>query len=419
MMKIRFFGGAHEVGRSAILIEDERNIMLDYGMKIDHETEFPIGSPKVDLAVVSHAHLDHSGCMPALYNEASIPTFGTRPTLRLAGLLLEDSLKLSHRNHTRLNYHKKQLGTFNSRYVAIDYGSRASFGNYDITLSDAGHISGSAVTLVERMKGRDNRRIVYTGDFKLQPQLLHTGAKIVKGDTLIIESTYATREHPDRQKLIKGFIEGIKETLDNRGTALVPSFAVGRAQELLAILQQGGLAERTYVDGMAREATRIVMAHSAYINNAKLLGDAVNSSTFIDDPGDRKGILDGPAVILTPAGMLNGGPALEYITKLNRNSRIFITGYQVDGTNGRNLVNTGRIDVDGERRKIGIPVSVYDFSAHAGKSDLYKYVRECAPNTVICVHGDPANTEAFAEELKGEGFDAYAPKVGDSIELAG
>ncbi len=417
-MKIRFFGGASEVGRSAILIEDERNIMLDYGLKIDHETRFPTGSPKVDLAVISHAHLDHSGCAPALYNEISIPTFGTLPTLRLANLLLEDSLKLSQRNHTRLNYHKKQLGTFNSRYIAIDYGARASFGNYDITLSDAGHISGSAVTLVERSKGRDNRRIVYTGDFKLQPQLLHRGAQIVKSDTLVIESTYATREHPDRQKLVRGFIDEIKETLDNGGTALVPSFAVGRAQELLAMLQQAGLAERTYIDGMAREATHIVMTHSAYIDNAKLLSDAIKAATFIDSPGDRKGILDDPAVILTPAGMLNGGPALEYITRLNRNSHIFITGYQAEGTNGRSLVETGRIDVDGERRKIATPISVYDFSAHAGKSDLYKYVRESAPNTVICVHGDPANTKAFAEELKGEGFDAYAPVVGGSIELS-
>lgn len=418
-MRIRFFGGAHEVGRSAIMVEDDRNIMLDYGIKIDHEPEFPIGTPKVDACVVSHAHLDHSGCAPALYNENSPAMFGTMPTLRLSALLLEDSIKISHRNHTRLDYHNRQLGMFKSRFVSIDYHQRAGFGNYDITLYDAGHISGSAVTLLERTKGKDNRRIVYTGDFKLAPQTLHTGAEIVKSDVLIMESTYATREHPDRNKQIADFVDKIRETLDNNGTALIPTFAVGRAQELLAILEQNGLADRTYVDGMAREASRIVLSHSEFIDNADVLSAAMKDSTFVDMPGMRKEILGEPAIVLTPAGMLNGGPVLDYIGKLNKDSHVFITGYQVEGTNGRNLIETGKIELDGKRERIRAPFSVYDFSAHAGKSDLYKYVRESAPNTVICVHGDPKNTEALAEELKDEGFDAYAPKVGDKIELAG
>ncbi len=418
-MKIRFFGGAHEVGRSAILVEYERNIMLDYGMKIDHESQFPVGSPKVDACVISHAHLDHSGCGPALYNEASLPTFGTMPTLRLSTLLLEDSIKISHRNHTKLNYHSRQLGLFKSRFISVEYGERAGFGNYDITLSDAGHISGSAITLIERAQGRDNRRIAYTGDFKLSPQMLHNGAEVVKSDVLIIESTYATREHPDRKKLIADFVDKVKETLDNNGTALIPTFAVGRAQELLAVLGQAGLADRTYVDGMAREATRIVLSHSNFIDNAGVLSAAANDATFVDMPGMRREILDEPAIILTPAGMLNGGPVLDYISHLNRDSHIFITGYQVEGTTGRDLVENGRVSFDGKREKVRTPFSVYDFSAHAGKSDLYKYVRESAPNTVICVHGDPGNTEAFANALKGEGFEAYAPKLGDSIELAG
>jgi putative mRNA 3-end processing factor len=418
-MRIRFFGGAHEVGRSAILVEDDRNIMLDYGIKIDHEPEFPVGTPKVDACVISHAHLDHSGSAPALYNESPVATFGTMPTLRLSSLLLEDSIKISHRNHTKLNYHNRQLGLFKSRFISMDYHERAGFGNYDITLYDAGHISGSAITLLERAKGRENRRIVYTGDFKLSPQTLHRGAEVVKSDVLIIESTYATREHTDRKKLIADFVDKIKETLDNNGTALIPTFAVGRAQELLAILEQNGLAERTYVDGMAREASRIALSHPSFIENADVLSAAVKNATFIEMPGMRKEVLDGPSIILTPAGMLNGGPVLDYIGRLRRDSHIFITGYQVEGTNGRNLVETGKIDIDGRREHVRTPFSVYDFSAHAGKSDLYKYVRDSAPNTVICVHGDPKNTEAFANELKGEGFDAHAPKVGDSIELAG
>ncbi|MCL4389551.1 MBL fold metallo-hydrolase [Candidatus Marsarchaeota archaeon] len=417
MMELRFFGGAQEVGRSAIMLKDDRNIMLDFGIKIDHKTEYPINIPKLDALVVSHAHLDHSGFSPAIYNESSIPTFGTLPTLSLSKLLLEDALNIARKQHAKPRFHKRQIMAYASKYVSLDYKSTAHFGNYDITMYDAGHISGSAITLVEKAHEHGNRRIVYTGDFKLKGQVQHNGATIVKSDVLITESTYASKVHPDRDGVIKSLLAGINEVLDNGGNALLPVFAVGRSQEILSVLQQNGLAPSTFVDGMAREATSIVLNYPKFISSPKILSEAMRESRFIRDQSERREALSGPSIIVTTAGMLNGGPVLNYITKLNKNSKIFLTGYQVEGTNGRLLMDHGYINLDGEKTRITAPVGFYDLSAHADVDDIMKYVHQSAPNKVVCVHGSRENAEALSESLRGEGFDAIAPKVGDSVKI--
>lgn len=399
------------------MLKDEKSIMMDYGVKLNHKTEYPVGMPKVDAVILSHAHMDHSGDVPALYNEMLIPTFGTRPTLKLSELLLEDSMKLWKKQHQQPRFHKRQLGSFINRYVSLDYHSSTRFNNMSIEFYDAAHISGSAVSLIERKNASENKRIVYTGDYKLQEQSLHKGAEIVQGDVLITESTYATRQHPDREKLIKSFISKIKETLDNGGTALVPVFAVGRSQEILAILHRHGLSSRTYIDGMARAATSIVLKYPEFIQNHGALSAAAHEATTIKEQADRLDALNEPSIILTTAGMLNGGPVLNYITRLNKASHILLTGFQLEGTNGRSLLERGEVEIDGEKVRIDTRATHFDFSAHAGKDDIYEYVRKSSPSTVICVHGDAENAKALAENLKLEGFDAYAPKVGDTIKL--
>ncbi len=416
-MQLKFYGGAQEVGRSAILLKDERSFMFDYGIKIDKRIEYPTTIPKVDAFVLSHAHLDHSGFSPGLYSEMFIPAFGTQPTLRLSNLLLDDSLNIAKKQHERPRFHRRQVNEFVNRYVSLDYGNRTHFGNYDLEFFDAGHIAGSAITLLERTQAKDFKRVVYTGDFKLSEQILHKGADIVKSDLLIMETTYATREHPDRKKVEKAFIDKIKETLENKGTALIPAFAVGRSQELLVLLHQHDLTRYTYIDGMVKDATSIVLNHPEYIANADLLNKASREASWISDRTERKDALNGPSVILTTSGMLNGGPVLDYITKLNRSSHIFLTGFQQEGTNGRTLLETGTIHMEGQKRKIDTPVTFHDFSAHAGRSDLLEYVKKSSPTAVVCVHGDATNAKTFAAELKQQGYDAYAPKVGDSIKL--
>jgi putative mRNA 3-end processing factor len=416
-MQLKFLGGAQEVGRSAILVRDGNTLMLDYGIKLNHKIEYPIAMPNIDALVLSHAHLDHSGFVPALYNEMLIPSFGTEPTLRLSELLLNDSLNIAKKEHISQRFHKRQISSFMQRYTSLDYHQRATVGSFDVELFDAGHICGSAVTLIERRKAKDNKRIVYTGDFKLDPQYLHKGAEVVEGDVLITESTYATREHPEKEPLVKGLIEKIKETLDNNGTALLPVFAVGRSQEILTLLYKNNLTQYTYLDGMARTATSIVLKNKEFITNADILSKAYEDCMPIKGRDERAAALNTPSIIITTAGMLTGGPVLDYITRLRKNSQILLTGYQVEGSNGRMLMDKGTVMIDDTLTKISAPVLYYDMSAHAGKRELYDYIKRSNPSKVICVHGDSDNAAALAKSLKMEGYEAYAPKLDELISI--
>ena len=419
-MEIQFLGGSGEVGRSAFLLKDKKNIMLDYGVKVGGSgtkgVELPLPpAGRVDAVVLSHAHFDHCGAMPMLYDQALPVAFGTRPTLELSELLIEDSLSISKKQHIKPNFTHRQIKNFMAKYVSYDYHSEIDFAEeYKITFYDAGHIPGSAVTLIENSKGR---RFVYTGDFKIDQQTLQNSAEIVKSDILMVESTYATRSHPDRKELVKSFVEDVKTTIDNGGTALVPCFAVGRAQEVIAILYDHGLIDYTHMDGMATKASHIVMRHPEFIRNKALFQNAMKRVNWVGERNHRIAALSEPGVIVTTAGMLNGGPVLHYITRLSPKSKIMLTGYQVEGTNGRRLMDKEPLDIDGSEYRIGNPVTHYDFSAHAGKEDIYEYVRKSNPEKVFCIHGDKANTEELAEALSLEGFDAHAPKMGDKTQV--
>jgi putative mRNA 3-end processing factor len=413
-LDIKFLGGANEVGRSGFLLRGKKSILLDYGVKVEGNTEYPLQAGRIDLCILSHAHLDHSGYVPSIYRSSFPPTLGTIPTLKLAELLIEDSFKLNRDRHEKPPFFRREIKSFTERYLPRDYGNEIQLDDYTVTLHDAGHIAGSAIAKIENKKGR---RIAYTGDFKLSEQLLQKGAEKVEADVLIIESTYATSEHPPRQQLIKGFIEDVKEVLDSGGIALVPVFAVGRAQELLAILCDNGLIDRTYLDGMAKAATEIASAYPEFIHNNDLLQRAMKGASWIEFPNQRRSALRGGTIILTTSGMLNGGPVVNYITKLNKNSKIFLTGYQVEGTNGRRLLENKPLLIDNRKISIKTPVSFNDFSAHAGKEDLHRYIKASKAHTVICVHGSMDNTTALAQSLREEGLEAYAPNVGDVLKL--
>lgn len=414
-LELQFLGGASEVGRSAILLKGSKHIIMDYGIKLDHKTEYPQQAGRVDACILSHAHIDHSGNFPFLYKDAFPTTYGTSPTKELSNLLVEDSIKVGKRNHQPPKFGKHQLRAFLERFSAHEFGEEIDLGEYAVTLYDAGHISGSSITAIDSRKS--GKRLVYTGDFKLEPQMIQGSADIVKSDILITETTYANREHPGREALVKQFAEDVRQTLDAGGTALIPSFAVGRAQELLAILHKYKLTDYVFIDGMARKATQIAMRYPEYIRNSDLLHDAVRKIMWVSDGQHRGHAVSGPSIILTTAGMLNGGPVLDYITKLGPNSKIFLTGYQVEGTNGRKLMDGKPMNIDGRKQAIKTPWVYYDFSAHSGKSDLYEYVKKSNPEKVICVHGDQKIADAFAESLNVEGFDAQVPRIGDTIKI--
>ncbi len=416
-MRLRFFGGAQEVGRSSIMLEGSTRILMDYGITIGNKIAYPSSMPDVDAVVLSHAHLDHSGAVPLLFNEMSIPVYGTGPTMEISELLLQDSMKIARRKGLSERFHKRELNGFMRHFVSMGYHESRMIGNLSLTVYDAGHICGSAISMIEAGTDKKKERIVYTGDMKLSGQELHRGAEIVDSDVLIIESTYADRNHPDREDLKRSFIDKIKDVTGDGGTALVPSFAVGRAQEILVMLEKNGLSEMTYLDGMAKDATKITMRSEDFVDSVDLLRRAAGKISWIENNAERDKALQRPSIIVTTAGMLDGGPVLNYIRRLRNNSHIFFTGYQIEGTNGHSFMQRKKIMINGRLEEPNADFSYYDFSAHAGADELHDYIRRSGAHTVVCVHGSKENTIELADYAKAQGCKAYAPAIGDAIEL--
>jgi len=415
MMRLSFFGACREVGRSAVLLDAGKRILFDFGVKLGpQKNEYPLApKPAPDAFVLSHAHLDHSGFAPSLYARANIPCFTTPPTAELCGLLLRDSLKVSRLKNEPEPYSLFQLKKLEQAFVPLAYGRQFPLSrDTSITMYDAGHVPGAAITSIYSQ----GKKVVYSGDFKMASTLLHAGAKpVAKADALVIESTYSGREHPDRAKLDRTIIAEVRKTLDVGGSVLFPAFALGRSQELLMLISQGVPGAHIFLDGMSRTATEIISRYPQFIRDAKALKKAMQRCTWVESESQRRKAVAEPSVIISSAGMLEGGPSLSYLIRLNAKSKIILTGYQVEGTNARTLLEKRYVEYEGTRYDVKIPVEFLDMSAHAGRTDLLEFVSRASPEKIFCIHGD--SCEEFAEELNGMGFSAYAPRPGNSFDI--
>ncbi|MCZ2855627.1 MAG: MBL fold metallo-hydrolase [Candidatus Bathyarchaeota archaeon] len=418
-MKIRFLGGTREVGRSALLAMSENTkILLDYGVMFDHQPGFPMHvQPKVvDAVVMTHSHLDHSGAIPVFHIHEKIPVFGTKLSFDLVQLLISDFIHLSG---YYLPFEYIELQTMLRSCVHLDYREQKAVGDVQIQLLDAGHLPGSAQILVEA----EGKRLLYTSDYNLtETRLLH-GADKEYGelDALIIESTYADEVHPDRNASEKEFVENLREVVENGGTVLVPAFGVGRSQEIVCILAAHHFDHLVTIDGMTRKTNRILMDHTSFLRDPRLFMDAVHSATWVEGWRDRRKAPKKPGVIVSPAGMLKGGPAAFYVQKLGKKSRnaIFLVSYQIPGTPGRELMEKGRCVIDGKMQKVKAKVERFDFSSHCGASELQETVKRLEGNPkVYVVHGAEGNCTRFAKWVKKEvGFEASAPRSGDTFTI--
>lgn len=416
-MKLHCLGSGREVGRSCFLLETDQRVLLDYGLKIFSKGG---GSPKtntfpipyqgnLDAVFISHAHLDHSGFAPELYTRPFVHWFGTLPTREISSILWNDSLKIME---DKAPYRKVHISRAESHWTQMAYRQQLSLGDTDYTLFDAGHILGSSM-LRATYKGKS---LFYSGDFNSKDTRMHKGAVPPEdADCLILESTYSDREHPSREETERTLISMIEETVEEGGTALLPSFAVGRSQELLSILHARLRGIPVYLDGMSKAVTRLYLDNPEYIKDPEDFAKACESAIFVENTQMRRDALREPGVIVSTAGMMEGGPALSYLVGLNPNSRIIFTGYNVEGTNGWRLLNEGKVRIDENELEVSIPATYLDLSAHAGRSELLDFLKKANPGKVILNHGD--NTPAFAQEIREMGFDATAPANGDTIEL--
>jgi len=430
-MELQFLGGAREVGRSAILVND--SLLLDYGVKTENPPQYPVGEVAPDAVVVSHGHLDHAGAVPALLaGDARPPVHWTPPTRELALTLARDTLKL-HGNTPRCPFTETQVRRVTQ--VSETHGYRESFeaAGHEITFFDAGHIPGSAHVLVDD----GETRLLYTGDFHTDNHRESDaptsrtdsrgapirGQRLVAGttarpdvDAVLAESTYSDVEHADRAALEQRFVESVKTTVWQGGTVVVPVFAIGRAQEMLLICEANDID--CYLDGMAREVTKMLRRHPEYVRDSEALRRAVSNARFVTGrDGQRDRLTDKNTVILTTAGMLADGPVVSYIPRIRQHptNKITLTGYQVEGTPGRELVETGRAAFDGQVMPVSARVEQYDFSAHADRHGLRSFLDDYAETPIIVNHGDECAN--YAERLAADGFETSAPEIGSTLSI--
>lgn len=412
-MDITFLGAAQEVGRSCVLLSSQDKIMLDCGLKIHSETPYPAQPPaSPDFAIISHAHLDHSGFTPALYRQEMPETICTPPTLALAEIIVEDSMRIMERRGER-PFQKRELKRMKQHTTVLSYKKWYEIGESTVSLYSAGHIPGAAMVDVET----DGKRIVYSGDFKLEETKTTFASEIPppNPDVLITESTYSDRDHPSRKELEIELGKQITETLEKGGTILLPAFAIGRTQELIRIVRSVNHDVDIFVDGMGWRVGEALSHYSSYIKDFKRFRKDMDSCTPILYPSQRGKALKKPAVIIATAGMLQGGPALGYLLKMEENSKAIFTGYCVQDTNGHNLMNKGFVEYDGVKIKPKAPWSYLDFSAHAGRKELFELAEKLSPKKIFCIHGD--NCQGFADDLALEGFETYAPKLGETVKV--
>ena len=419
-MRIGFLGGAREVGRIGITVKAAKTqYLLDYGVMLERQPGFPMHVPPkdVDAIILTHSHLDHSGAVPIFYiEEGKRPLYTNKLNLELTQLLIQDFIHLSG---YYLPFEYLELKTMMRCNKHVDYGVSEKVGDMEFQLLNAGHTPGSSSVLVEG----DGKKILFTGDFNTEDSKLLAGAKIDFDDldAVIIESTYANEDHTPRLELEKQFVDACTDVIDKGGVVLLPAFGVGRAQEIATVLHAHHFEHPIILDGMAREASRVILNGKEFLRDPKLFVDTMHSVEWVEGWRDRRRAIRTPSVIVSPAGMLKGGPSQFYISKVGKkaNNAVFLVSYQIPGTPGRELLEKGVCTIDGKIRKIKATVRHFDFSSHCGATQLKEVLRKLGETPkVFTVHGDEGNCERLAAWAKSElGVEAVAPRTGESFEI--
>lgn len=416
-MLVKVLGAAKEVGRSGFLIKDGGSILLDYGVLLHRNPDFPLHvRPKdIDGVIVTHAHLDHVGMVPVFFLRKGVPVYMTPITYKLSKLLLYDMIKISG---SSLPFGPEEVEAMDEMFHPLAYNERTKMGEFEVELLNAGHIPGSSMVYL-----RDTKSVLYTGDMNHVPTQLTNPAEddLPEVDLIITESTYATSDHPDRNGEERRLIDFANEVVERGGTMLIPSFSVGRAQEVAMIFYKYDFKHKVYMDGMALKANEILLESPEFLRDATSLEKALNRIEFIERWSQRRRAVKEPAVIISPAGMLVGGASVFYNLKIAKSEKngIAIVSFQVPGTPGRDLLDKRSVYINGEKVEVKAEVRRFDLSSHSGRKELIAMFKEKVKGSpkVLVVHGDKDNCEAFAKELREMGFPALAPNMGDEIEV--
>jgi metallo-beta-lactamase family protein len=428
-MKLTSFGGADGVTGSKHVVEiGGQRILLDcglfQGLKLHRERNWqplPIDLRSIDAVVLSHAHLDHSGWLPVLVKHGYRgPIFTNAATRDLCNVLLADSAHLQEEDARRANrygsashhpalplYTKADAARALARISALRDGHEAEVGRVKIALLPVGHLLGASAVLLTA--GRE--RLLFSGDLgRTHDLLLPAPQPPTRADVLLVESTYGDRLHPS-EDVQASLGEIVRRTIARGGSVLLPSFAVGRAQALLLVLQRlkrsGEIPHNLpiHVDSpMATAATELTLKHRALLRvPAKELSSLKDGVRFIETSAQSQRLsrLRWPSVIISASGMATGGRVLHHLKALAPDPKhhIVFPGFQVAGTRGAKLVAGAReVKIFGEMVPVRAEVSHLEgFSGHADANELMDWMRRLprAPRHTLVVHGDPQASDAL------------------------
>ena len=465
-MKITFIGATHEVTGSCYYLEAAgKKFLVDCGMEQGPDyyenKDIPVPPGELDFVLLTHAHMDHSGNLPAIYAKGfKGPVYATEATCNLCDIMLRDSAHIQMfeaewRNRKAKRQGKPEfvpaytmedaLGVIRN-FVGCPYETGIILGEgLRVKFIDAGHLLGSSSIEVNICEAGVEKTIVFSGDIgnKNQP-LIKDPAYFSKADYVVMESTYGDRSHGERPDYMRLLADVIQETFDRGGNVVIPSFAVGRTQEMLYFIRQikaEGLIHghdnfKVFVDSpLANEATNIFGIHKydCFDDEAlELIRKGINPLSF---PGlkisvtseDSKAINfdDDCKVIISASGMCDAG-RIKHHLKHNlwrEDSTILFVGYQAVGTPGRALLEgTQEIKLFGEPVHVAAKICrMPGISGHADVNGLVDWIKafEVKPQKVFVTHGEDTVTELFAARLRDEmNYDAYAPFSGTEFDLA-
>lgn len=475
-MNITFLGAAREVTGSNFLLETENNkkILVDCGLiqgkKAEEEKNkdpFLYDPKEIDYVLLTHAHIDHSGRIPKLYNEGFRgKVYCTKATKELCEIMLPDS---GHIQETETEWMNRKRGRQNKKLIEplytkedaekclevfeeVEYNKIFEIDEgVSVRFNDAGHMLGSAIIELWVTENGITNKTVFTGDLGTGDNALLDDPSIIKrADYLVMESTYGNRLHPQTENRGKKFLDIVSKTLKRGGTVVIPSFAVGRTQEIVFELDR--LKEQYKDDLEFQEEFKEVMKAKVYIdsplatfatevfkNNLDLFDDEIQKQIEkgdnpLDFPGlkftqsveDSKALNENkePKIIISASGMCDAGRIKHHLKHniWDSNNTILFVGYQAPGTLGRRIVEGAkRIKIFGEEVAVNAEIEFIEgYSGHADRNGLLDFVGGFTekPKSIFLVHGDIESQAELKQKIQ-EKYDGeiYIPRFGSSYEL--
>lgn len=463
-MKLSFLGAAHEVTGSCHFIEAcGKKILVDCGMQQgqdDDTQELPVVPADIDYLFLTHAHIDHSGKLPLLSKMGfNGKIFTTVATGELCSIMLQDSAHIQEFEAEWKNRKRQRAGEdlyeplytiedaqrIMKRFVTFEYNQIISVcDGIKIRFIDVGHLLGSASIEVWIEEEDTNKKLVFSGDIgNLNQPLIRDPQYITEADYVVMESTYGDRNHGPAPDYVQELADIIKETFDRGGNVVIPSFAVGRTQELLYFLRNivnnnriPGYSEiPVYVDSpLAVEATNVFNKNvKGYFDEEamSLINQGINPITFpglkISVTSDESKAINFDSrskVIISASGMCDAGRIRHHLKHnlWRAESTIVFVGFQAIGTLGRSLLEgTKTVKLFGESITVNANiVRLHGISGHADQAGLLRWLGafEQKPKRVFVVHGEASVCDSFAALLQDQGYDALAPNLQASFDLA-